>query len=254
MLEILQQKLYESILHVEANYPDFICSSYPAQRLQVYRQTILENWINALALTFPGVWQLLGKPCADRLARSFCNIEHHLPVTGCLDDWGEAFIVFLAHQPALQPLPYLAEYAQYEWLKHQAYCASILPAIDPQQLAAIAPGDMETLQFGFIPSMRLMCASFALDKIQHVLQDSTAPHLTLTAHTTYALIARTDTVTTWWIASDLATFINQLQQGLYLSHACDHTLSDYPQFNVTEAFCFLLQHQLISHVLLTEAI
>lgn len=62
----------------------------PEFRLNIYRNNILQNLYRALEITFPAVWKLVGKECANNLAAIFVE-KKNLPLTNCLDDWGANF-------------------------------------------------------------------------------------------------------------------------------------------------------------------
>lgn len=142
-LDTIQKTFLQSILEKNLADLSFIKSSYPAERLDIYRQTIFENIRNSLAITFPGIWKLLGEECANSAAYAFSKHQHNLPISGCLDDFGENFPKFLGVQKELQALPYLKDYAYFEWLKHQSYMAKDIEPITNLEITAIPADKIE---------------------------------------------------------------------------------------------------------------
>ncbi|HFE6167594.1 TPA: DNA-binding domain-containing protein, partial [Legionella pneumophila] len=68
----LQESFYRNIFKKDVDL-SFISSDFSQERLDVYRQTIFENMINALRITYPGVWKLIGNECANSVAYTYCK-------------------------------------------------------------------------------------------------------------------------------------------------------------------------------------
>lgn len=100
---------------------DFVASENSRERLAIYRNTIYANLKRTLKIIYPGIWSLIGDNCADQLAMMYCSDQANCPNSGCLDDWGKDFPDFIKTVEALQTLPYLSDYAEYEWNKQLAY-------------------------------------------------------------------------------------------------------------------------------------
>lgn len=244
-LEAIQKKIQQSILKQDLDDLSYIKSAYPAERLSIYRQTILENICNALSITFPGIWKLLGEECANSAAYAFCEDKQNLPISGCLDDFGEGFIEFLSLQKEFNALPYLKDYGSFEWLRHQSYRAPHSPAISISELEAILANKLEKIGLSLIPSVFIFTAKFPIDKIQKIIEDSSEKSLNLTNKKIYAVIARPQLeVLVFWITESLWQFIEFLMQGLNLYKITEKM----DNLNLTEAMHFLLQHQLISKI------
>lgn len=165
-------------LHEKALVLSWISSDEPDERMQIYRNTMLNNLIYALSLTYPGVWQLLGGGCANQVAKLFLKTRQ-MPRTGCLDDWGSSFVEFLSTVPELESLYYLSDYARYEWLKHE--CESAPEA----------------------SSLRMMQSEYALDTIEVILNNTQAGNIQLTQVRTYAILVKEQGITsTYWLSKD----------------------------------------------------
>ena len=249
-LEYTQQCFLQAIFNPKIASVDFIASNYPMERLKVYRATIFENLRNSLALTFPGIWTLLGHDCANSVAYAFANNPENMPKTGCLDDWGNAFPDFLASQLELQHLPYLKDYAQYEWLKHLAYGAAHANTITAENLEKIPEEKIEEIRFLFLPSVFLLTAQFPIHRIQDIIEQPDAPAIDLQHEITTAIIARPKgQILTLFVSQDLGLFFKYLHDGQTLGQATAQTSIPYPDFDLSTAIHLLLKHSLIQEVL-----
>jgi hypothetical protein len=103
-LETVQNDFYKAIFQKKSNHADFVSSSHPSERLAIYKHTIFETLRNALAITYPGIWALLGEECSSNIANAFCSLNENLPSSGCLDDWGDQFPDFINQQSVLSNL------------------------------------------------------------------------------------------------------------------------------------------------------
>lgn len=250
-LEVIQRSFYESIFQDNLKSSNFISSTYPSARLDIYRQTIIENMRNALSLTFPGIWKLLGEECANSVSYAFIKNENNLPFSGCLDDWGDRFPDFLGQLIELKELPYLKDYAFYEWLKHKSYGELKSMPIHNADLEAIPVDQIGTISFSFISSMFTFTSDFPIDEIQVIAENSEANDINLNLTKVYAIIVRpNDAVLTYWISQDLWYFYSDLKQGQTISKAFNKAHEQFPDFDLTQAIHFLLQKQLICNIVI----
>lgn len=246
----IQKSFYQAVFEKSLSQLDFISSPFAQERFDVYRQTIFENMRNALKITFPGIWKLLGDACADGVASIFFKLEKNLPCTGCLDDFGESFPSFLAHLKDLSSLPYLRDYATYEWLKHKAYGARECASIQPIALQSIPEEQIEDVIFSFIPSCFMFTSQFPIPDIQEVVENCEAESIDLAHASSYGVIARPeDEVLTFWVSKELWSFINYLTQNFSLAESNYQTQKSAPDFSLVKAIHFLLQKQLIHKVI-----
>ena len=244
---LVQNDFYTAIFQKNMSL-SFISSNDPQERFNIYRQTIILNLINALSITFPAIWQLLGKTCADSVAAAFCSSISNLPESGCLDDWGAQFPEFLASLDQLKHLPYLKDYALYEWNKHQAYIAKDAEPITTDELSSISEDKMSSIKFFLLPSLFSFSSNFPLYEIQEILENPKANSIKLSNKSAFALIYRNqEQIITLWITEELWHFFSSLQHGLNLEEALEKVPAD---FNLTQAIHFLLEKQLIHKVII----
>lgn len=246
-LKEIQTLFYRSLFHDDVCPTDFICSSYPAERLNIYLQTVLEKLRNSLFITFPGIWELLGEACANSIANIFC--KNHLPISGCLNDFGNQFPSFLGSVKELKNLPYLQDYAYYEWLQNKAYYAEQTVAITPSDLAKIPLSEIENIFFSFIPSFFTYTSEFPIQDIQNIVKNPNTSELSLRKSHSYSIVTRPKyEVLTIWITADLWDFIHYLEQGLCLSQVVHQTKKKHANFDLEQGIFFLLEKKLIKSI------
>lgn len=250
-LNIVQQQFTDALLEQEKqnNLLDFVKSDYANQRLNIYRQTIIQNLRQALEITYPGIWVLLGKECADSAAYVFCQDQKNLPLSGNLDEWGENFPIFLENQPEFQGLPYLKDFGRYEWLKQLAYGQPDRKHITYNDLNNLSEKTLEQSKLILHPSVYLMESKFPLDKILELVENFDISGFELKNYKTYALISRVENcVMTYWITEDNFLFFQNVLNRLTLAECLENTEKKYPHFNITETIGFLMSCKLISTI------
>jgi hypothetical protein len=250
MLSKIQQQFKETLFDVnqEKDGITFISSNHSVKRFNIYRQTVIENLRNALEITYPGIWQLLGKECADEVARYFSTNQIQLPLSGCLDDWGEKFPSVFAKIEALGSLPYLEDYANYEWCKQLALSACKLQPLSKNELANYPNKLLIGLQFEFQPSVQLYHSIYPLEAIEDLMEKVDAPCVELNQGPSFAYIVRINTlVETFWLNQSEWLFIKDLKEGCSLNEALS-SACEIKHFNLTKIMCFIFETQSISKI------
>lgn len=248
-LKLLQENFKQALFQDKPmpSHTHFIQSDYPNERLNIYKQTIIQNLRQALEITYPGVWVLLGRECADSVAYAYIKNQDNLPISGCLDEWGESFVDFLDKQPELETLPYLKDYAHYEWLKHLAYGQADSDFFTYDDLTKLTEHELANAIFYFQPSVYLMQSAFPLDNILTIIENPDSETFQLTQENRHILIVRSEhQVITYWITQEYYLFFNYLKQELSLEKAIHKIEENYPEFNLAEILIFLINNKLIS--------
>jgi len=198
-LKFIQKAFSDALL--ENGEISFISSDHPTARLNVYRHNVISNMSNALSITFPGVWKLLGEECANSLAHAFCQSKSNFPRSGCLEGWGRGFPDFLSQRKELASVPYIRDYALYEWLKHISYGAEkTLYNID--YVLNNRPAKLP-------PDMFIFTSNFPIDKIQEVV-DNPALDYADGAGPVFCVICRpVNKVVTTWVAEELYSLLSK---------------------------------------------
>jgi hypothetical protein len=143
-------------------------SAQAADALTALRSQILAPWergLNAyqanghdlaersLRAAYPVATALVGDDSFAILAREFWH--RHPPVRGDLACWGEALPEFVARNPQLADVPYLADVARVEWALHRAAGAPNAGA-DPASFALLTQTDPDTLTLRLAPGTVMM--------------------------------------------------------------------------------------------------
>lgn len=247
----LQESFYRNIFKKDVDL-SFISSDFSQERLDVYRQTIFENMINALRITYPGVWKLIGNECANSVAYTYCKKDKYLPKTGWLDDFGGDFPDFLSTLQQLSELPYLSDYAHYEWLKHLAYGAVDSKSISPQDLMTIPEEEIDYIKLNFCPSVCIFQSKYPLFDIHDTIENCSSKAITLKTEAAYGVIGcKENEIHTYWIAEDQWHFIKKLFEGAKLLESVQYAQTINQNFDLTSAVAFVLQEQLVDNIIKT---
>lgn len=239
LLEQTQKKFYQAIFDKKTSL-DFIHSKNPENRLAIYRSNIFENLRNRIATIFPGIWILLGDDCANSAALAFVKNP---------DNKIKAFPDFLSEQAALAHLPYLKDYARYEWLLYKSLRAPCVQAINPNLLETIPEEKLARLRFVFLPSVFLYTAQFSLEQIKTIIDNPEASAINLKQERMTVLIAKPKKhVFTLFIKSDMGLFFTYLSQGKTLGETTEQISAQHPDFDLTQAMHILLKYKLIMEI------
>ena len=119
------------------------------QRVNIYRTTMREAHVRALANTYPGCEKILGVRYFKQLAGEF--YYQHPATHPDLNCYGEAFPNFvqdfIADHAELAEYPYLPDLARLEWAYEQAYYAKEDPVFDFEGLAGLEEDAYRGLRF-----------------------------------------------------------------------------------------------------------
>ncbi len=251
MRELLQvqQSFLNNVMQRNAQDLNFISSNFPHERFDVYRQTIFENMANALRITYPGIWKLVGDECANSIAYAYCQIDQHLPKTGCLDDFGESFSQFLSTLTQLSRLSYLQDYAQYEWLTHLSYTAADSKPISPSDLGGVHEDIIDHIKFNFCPAVFIFKSIYPLFDIHEVVQDCAANSIKLKQEGAYGIIGRKENeVHTYWLSAENWFFVKNLLEGQTLSASAEYAKRYNNNFDLSSVIAFILQAKLVDKI------
>lgn len=199
------------------NHLSWVASDCATERLAIYRNTVELNLINALSITYPGVWKLIGNECAHNVARLFLKNHRHFPRSGCLDDWGSQFPEFIKSVRELESLRYLSDYAQYEWTKHLCECAPETENLTLENIKC----RLETMpnpRLVLHPSMMLMISAYPLSEIDAVIHNTKLESIQLSHQVSFVMVARHEGVpVTFWLDENQWHFYQKLKNGITLA-------------------------------------
>ena len=125
-LKALQESLLHSIMGNNLS-PEFIKQNNGidiSDRLAVHRDTVLENFISSLKITYPGVWRLIGEDCARGAALAYSHNLSNLKTRADMNAFGEGFPEFLRNFESTNHLKYLHDFARLELFRSRSYGSS----------------------------------------------------------------------------------------------------------------------------------
>ena len=215
----------------------------PAARLRIYRHANLAIHVEALMVSYPAVVRLLGEDCFDGLAT-----RHAAWVgsrSGNLQDYGADFAGFLALQPELAAVAWVAEVARLEWLRQEVALAAAGTRADPVALVlALAHGSDPRVRLqahlrvcdAGVPALDLW--RFAMGRAPAAAPDAGAQHV---------LLWRTgEGIAMHAVAPALAHFTRALQDGCRLAAAWEAART--PGLTPEAVLAPLLEHGLIAAI------
>lgn len=219
------------------------------ERLDVHRQTIMENLVNSLQITYPGIWQLLGQDCARGVALSYIHEMQYLPENGMMANYGSNFPEYLAKFPSTKHLVYIKDFATYEWLKSNCYHAKFDKAIGFDELQAMAEDDLEEAKFIFNDSVQFFSSDYQVDAIQSVLDNPEEEFISIPEGKYFFIIFQNQgRVVTNNIKCELWNFLQEMQSGQKFREVVDK-YQDQPEFDFSGALRFIVENQLVKQIL-----
>jgi uncharacterized protein (UPF0276 family) len=135
-------------------------SDHSEHRLALYRGNQSANWHKTLAAAYPVVLALVGEEFFGGLARAYGRAQPS--DNPDLNHFGACFAAFLRDFPHVAELPYLPDLAVLEWALHRAHYAPAAHGLSAEQLAAIAPDEIEQTSFRLHPAVQLLASEWAV--------------------------------------------------------------------------------------------
>lgn len=250
-----QQDFYQALGSSEGVLPTGLHTwngSDPGRRFAVYRNNVLASLIDALADSFPVVQALVGEPFFRAMAQIY--VWECPPESPILAEYGDRLPLFIRQFAPAAAVPYLADVAQLEWLRIQAFHSADGTRVATTTLATVW-ADVEHLpdrRLTLHPSLQLIRSPYAVVSIWAAHQGEcalTTPHqiqqqlasLRLDSPQ-QALLLRTG-LTVDLIPVDAGThaFIAGLQRGLTLGEAMAQASQQHTGFEVTPGLTLLIQ-------------
>jgi len=129
----------------------------PEARLRVYRNNSRALFEQALQLTYPVLRRRVGADYFQQLGHHYRDA--HPSRSGDLHEVGRDFPQFLAAHLGGTPYAWLAELSLLEWSVADAGVAAESPVAAAASLAGLAPEQVASALFTFVPSLRLVRGS-----------------------------------------------------------------------------------------------
>ncbi len=225
-----------------------ILSGFDAKRFAVYRNNVHVGLINALIANFPAVVRLVGTDFFHAMARDF--IALHPPASRLMFEYGKELPEFMAGAPQLAAFPYLHDVAQLELMWLESFHEMDAPVVAPDDLARLAPDQLDQLKFKCHPATRMFKSTYAAGSIFLSNRQGQQPDEALDPTVAECVLITRPALDVQMhvIGSGNFEFIHLLGSGQCLSSAAHVALDVDPKFDlsiglnillVTGAFTFL---------------
>lgn len=245
-VEELQKKLCDYIIKQDKNVCQAISSDDSQERCSIYKEAVSYNLVKAVSITFPGIWALLGEECANAVAYKFIKQPENLPATGCLDDWGGQFPLFLKNVQELKSVPYLSDYAKYEWLYHKCFKAADSEAVSNSSLIEQLQDEHQPILIEYLPSVQIFDVKYPIHLIRNIIdnQEETCVHIDADGYY-YSIYRTNSSIVLEKISSSLCFFLSLLQLHTSLQSAAEQAAILFPDFNLINALQFIVSREMV---------
>ena len=232
----LQQRFAAAVVGRDAAALDGLLAGDPAHaaaRTAVYSNNHHLGLREALAAIYPVVARLLGAECFDLLARA--HVGTFPKTSGNVLDYGEYFADHIDATEALAGLPYLADVARLEWLRHEVGRAA---DCDPERslslasLAALDDAALAQLRLQHVPAARLYRSRFPVLQIWQSNQDAEPAPLTLDEGGVKCLVRRAGLDVRFDVLSDAQFAFLDALDAQSVCAAAELALHADPQFDL----------------------
>lgn len=247
-LRELEERVYRAIVLADTSYlaPYVVDDDIPAEsRIQVYQNNARENFIKALAASYPVVMRLVGEACFRSLAQQY--MRKHSSRSGDLQRYGCWFPSYLDVCDGHTEHDYLADVARLEWACEEVRTAPSAGSIKLDQLARISDSRYARLRFVLHPAHRVVSSHYPVLAIWRANQSDYEEPVDLRSGPEHTLVLRHggDVELHRW-APALATFAVALADGSQLGEAYALASLNDPEFDLGEALTRLATLNLLS--------
>lgn len=217
-------------------------------RIDVHRQTIIENLVNAIQIIYPGIWKLLGNDCAKGVALSYIHEMKYLPNNGMMEDYGREFPLYLATFPSTKNLSYIQDFATYEWYKSECYHAKFTQGISFTDLQSLSEEELDKSQFIFNDTIRFFSTIHAVDDIQDMLNNPELEFISQQASKYFFIINQNKgKVITNRVDKDLYQFLYALYSGKSFGNISDEYV-DREDIDLAQFIEFIVINHLVKQI------
>lgn len=133
------------------------------QRLGIYRHSMQGILLQHLRAVFPVVEQLVGADFFEYLTETY--IDQYPPTSTALSDYGAEFASWLHSHPSLRELQWIAEVAQLEWARLQAWSGINQKASDFNEVAQLSTAEQNQVLLQLPESAQLLESNYAIHTI-----------------------------------------------------------------------------------------
>ena len=254
---LLQRSFAEAILFDDAPIPATVRAASGrayASRFGVYRNNVVAGLINAVAARYPVVRRLLWDDAFSRVAHRYVTSQpSHSPV---MHEYGDGFPQFLRNIGQCAAADYLADVAELEAARTQAYHAADATPLPRDTFAALVPETLLELRVTLHPSVVLLTSRFPVVGIWEANRqdnDQDNDNIVSPWKPESALIARPHSqVEVRALSAGAHAFLTALAEGRTIGSATAHGLANVAYFDLAECFETLVSADIAIAVELSE--
>lgn len=167
----------------------WLTTSSALRRMAVYQNNVVHGVIEVLRAAYPAVARLVGADFFAPMAKVYW--QEFPPTQAVMSLYGKAFADFIAGYAPAAELVYLADVARLDRAWLEAHHAVDAPALDPGQIASLAPDALPELAPGLHPSVSLWSSAWPAYQIWRSNRDEAEPvRITLRPEASFALVWR----------------------------------------------------------------
>ncbi|MCR4539890.1 DNA-binding domain-containing protein [Pseudomonas sp. 18.1.10] len=247
-----------ALLAPELPCPEGLFSSNgadPASRFAVYRNNVHSALIHALATAHPVTVQLVGDAFFRAMAGLY--VQACPPTSPLMSEYGDSFAEFIRGFEPAASVPYLADVAQLERLRVQAYHAADTPGLDQHAVVwhLQNQADLGTLRLQLHPSLATLNSAYAVVAVWAAHQTEGAIATLNPWPPQSALVLRHGLgVKVFAIDRGTVAFINSLNHRSTLQQAVAHALEASTEFDLHKCLSLLVSHAAITHLHLEQKV
>jgi hypothetical protein len=221
-----------------------------AERLQIHRDTVLENFVSALRISYPCIWKLIGDECARGVALAYSHDKNNLTDRANINLFGEKFPEFIASFESTKHLSYLSDFAKLEWLRTRSYEAIREIPLSVQDMQSFFMEGDENGKLEFNSSVFFLKSKFPLMNIQELLENSEIQELVMTDSLSFIVVCRLQgKIETLYLSQNQWQFLYNLNQGDTIGKAMECFIEEEVEVELSSAIQLLLSKQMIKRVL-----
>ncbi len=245
----IQEKLKNAIFGAKESL-DFIKPNgviTANDRIMVHCDTVLENFVTSLKITYPGIWQLIGENCARGAALAYSHNYDNLTNRSAMGNFGENFPAFLGNFPSTKHLQYLPDYARLELLKSRSYAAPRQSAINLEELQSFFDADIESCKLLLNASIFFLKSIFPLMNIQELLDNSDSDELYLNKTECFVMICRVQNkIETLYMGEKQWKFFQAINAGSTIGKAMEVFTENEMEEAIATVTHLMLDKQMIT--------
>lgn len=238
-----QEEFAQALLRPDITAPGGLSTwngSDPQQRFAVYRNNVTISLIEALAVTYPVVLQLVGEPFFREMARLYAR--QHPPRSRIMLDYGETFPDFVANFAPASEVHYLADVARLEASRRRAYHAADAPALDQTAYTRLSAAELDAVTIRFHPSVTILQSSFAIVSLWAAHQGLMAIEDVDPVRAEDALIVRPELeVEVVRLPPGVTVFLQRLQAGACVIDAVTGAMDRTADFDIASGLATLMR-------------